>query len=166
MPTSLQTPTPHITNCSGYSSARRKGCHSSREVQTPVRKSPLQSLRCHKGKRWAHPVLMSTTGKCVTGKIRLQFCVGVRILLIRLCACMRACVCHEFPFKVPEIKIYLHVLFHFYFECSKFKIQILWQNCWPSEWNPGIMAWQWIKYIPFPSVHTYITLHYIPWIQS
>jgi hypothetical protein len=82
-PTSLQTLTPHITNCSGYSSAGRTGCHSARDVQTPSRKSPWQSSSCHKGKGWAHPVLMSTTGKYVTGKVRLQFQVGVRILLIR-----------------------------------------------------------------------------------
>jgi hypothetical protein len=61
---SLQTPTPHITNCSGYSSAGIMG----------------QNLSCHNGKGWANPVLMSTTGKCVTGKVRLQFWVGVWIM--------------------------------------------------------------------------------------
>jgi hypothetical protein len=69
--TSLQTPTPLITNCSGYSSTGRMGCHSARDVQTPGRESPLQSSSCHKAKGWAHPVLMSTTGKCVTGKLIL-----------------------------------------------------------------------------------------------
>jgi hypothetical protein len=82
-PTSLQTPRPHITNCSGYSSAGRMGGHSAGDVQTPGTKSPRQSSSCHKGKGWAHPVLMSTAGKCVTGKVELQFRVGVRILLIR-----------------------------------------------------------------------------------
>jgi hypothetical protein len=83
MPTSLQTPMPHITNCSGYSSVGRMGCHSAGDVQTPGRKSPWQSSSCHKGKGWAHLVLMSMTEKCVIGKVRLQFRVGVWILLIR-----------------------------------------------------------------------------------
>jgi hypothetical protein len=56
MLTSLQTPKPHITNYSGYSSAGRMGCHSAGGVQTPGRKSPQQSSSCHKGKGWAHPV--------------------------------------------------------------------------------------------------------------
>jgi hypothetical protein len=49
-PTSLQTPTLHITNCSGYSSAGRMGCHSTGDVQTPGIKSPRHSSSCHKGK--------------------------------------------------------------------------------------------------------------------
>jgi hypothetical protein len=74
---------PHITNCSGYSSAGRMDCHSIRDIQTPGRKSPQKSSSCHKGKGWAYPVLMSMTGKYVTGKVGLQYRVGVRILLIR-----------------------------------------------------------------------------------
>jgi hypothetical protein len=74
-PTSLTAP--------GYSSVGRMGCHSTEDVQTPGRKSPQQSSSCHKGKGWAHPVLMSTTGKYVTGKVGLQFRVSVWILLIR-----------------------------------------------------------------------------------
>jgi hypothetical protein len=60
------------------------GCYSAGDVQTLGRKSPRQSLSCHKGKGWAHPVLMSTTGKYkyVTGKVGLQFKVGVQILLM------------------------------------------------------------------------------------
>jgi hypothetical protein len=46
-------------------------------------KSPWQGSSCHKARGWAHPVLMPTTGKCVTGKVGLQFCVGVQILLTR-----------------------------------------------------------------------------------
>jgi hypothetical protein len=42
-PTSLQTPKPHFTNCSGYSSAGRMGYHSAGDVQTPGRKSPQHS---------------------------------------------------------------------------------------------------------------------------
>jgi hypothetical protein len=51
--------------------------------ETPGRKSPWQSSSHHKGKGWAHLILTSTTGKCVTGKVRLQFRVGVRTHLIR-----------------------------------------------------------------------------------
>jgi hypothetical protein len=82
-PTSLKTPTPHITNCSGYSSAGRMSCHSAGDVQTPGINSSWQSSSWHKGKGWDHPKLMSTAGKCVTGKVGLQFRVGVRILLIK-----------------------------------------------------------------------------------
>jgi hypothetical protein len=74
---------PTSLNCSTYSCVGRMDCHSIGDVQIPGRKSPQKSLSCHKGKGWAHPVLMSTTGKCVTGKVGLQFWVGVRILLIR-----------------------------------------------------------------------------------
>jgi hypothetical protein len=62
-PTSLQTPMPQITNCSGYGSVGRTGCHSTADIQTPG--------------------IMSTTGKCVRGKVGLQFRAGVRILSIR-----------------------------------------------------------------------------------
>jgi hypothetical protein len=72
-----------MSSCSGYSSVERMGCHSTGDVQTLGRKSPWRSLSCHKGKGWAKPALMSTTGKHVTGKVVLQFRVGVWILLIR-----------------------------------------------------------------------------------
>jgi hypothetical protein len=64
-------PTPHITNCSGYSSAGRMGCHSPGDVQTLDRKSSRQSSSCHKGERWAQPVLVSTIGKCITEDVGL-----------------------------------------------------------------------------------------------
>jgi hypothetical protein len=66
-----------VRECSGYICAGRMGCHSARVVQTPGRKSPQQSSSCHKAKGGP------TTGKYVTGKVRLQFRGGVRILLIR-----------------------------------------------------------------------------------
>jgi hypothetical protein len=65
MLTSLQTPMPHITNCSGCSSVGIMGCHPTGDVQRPGRKSPWQSLNCHKGKGWGHPVLMEGTSKFV-----------------------------------------------------------------------------------------------------
>jgi hypothetical protein len=81
--TLLRTPTPHISKCSGYSSALRMGCHSAGDVQRLGINSLRQSSSCYKGKWWAHPVLISTTGTCVTGKVGLQFRIDVRILLIR-----------------------------------------------------------------------------------
>jgi transposase len=39
----LQTQTPHITNCSDYTSAERIGCHSAGDTQAPERKSTWQS---------------------------------------------------------------------------------------------------------------------------
>jgi hypothetical protein len=47
-----------------------------------VESTSWQSSSCHKGKGWAHPVLIPTAGKYVTGKVGLQFRVGVRMLLI------------------------------------------------------------------------------------
>jgi hypothetical protein len=67
---------PHVTNCSGYSSAGRMAA---------ILPEMFRHLVGHKGKGWAHPVLMSITGKYVTGKVGLQFRVGVRILLITYC---------------------------------------------------------------------------------
>jgi hypothetical protein len=48
-----------------------------------VESPPWQSSSCHRGKEWAHPVLIPTAGMYVTGKFGLEFRMGVRILLIR-----------------------------------------------------------------------------------
>jgi hypothetical protein len=66
-------PTEHLGNSSRYSSAGRMGCHSAGDIQTLGKKSPQQSLSCHKAKEWAHPVLMSTTGKYFIGKANYSF---------------------------------------------------------------------------------------------